>query len=78
MKRIARLLWVQSLFVVVAGCAAPALAQTTDSGSATLQGSVSGYVEVRAGGAATISTGGTITNNKIKGDRDQQPDDADH
>ncbi len=72
MKRIANLLGL-SLFVVVAVCAAPALAQTADSGSTTLQGSVSGYVEVRAGGAATISTGGTITNNKIKGDRLNSP-----
>lgn len=49
--------------------------QTTDSGSVTLQGSVSGYVEVRAGGPATISnnSGGGITNNKIKGDKLNNP-----
>ena len=45
----------------------------SNSGSITLQGTASGYVEVRAGGAATISTGGTITNNKIKGDRLSSP-----
>src|SRR5947207_11702410 len=52
-----------------------ASAQTTDTGSVTLQGSVSGYVEVRAGGAATISnnSGGGITNNKIKGDKLNNP-----
>ena len=43
--------------------------QTTDTGSVTLQGSVSGYVEIRAGGAATLvnNSGGGITNNKTKG-----------
>lgn len=50
-------------------------AQTTDSGSITLQGSVSGYVEVRAGGAATLAnnSGGGITNNKSKGDNLNNP-----
>lgn len=50
-------------------------AQTTDSGSVTLQGSVSGYVEVRAGGAATLTnnSGGGITNNKAKGDKLNTP-----
>ena len=73
MKRIVKIVLALSPFFIAAACATPALAQTTDAGSTTLQGSVSGYVEVRAGGAATISTGGTITNNKIKGDRLNSP-----
>lgn len=46
-------------------------AQTSDTGSVTMQGTASGYVEVRAGGAATLTnnSGGGITNNKIKGDK---------
>jgi hypothetical protein len=49
--------------------------QTSDSGAVTLQGSVSGYVEVRAGGPATLAnnSGGGITNNKIKGDKLNNP-----
>jgi hypothetical protein len=49
--------------------AANAKAQTVDTGIITLQGAVSGYVEIRAGGPATLvnSTGGGITNNKAKG-----------
>lgn len=49
--------------------AVTANAQASDSGSVSLQGTVSGYVEVRAGGAATLAnnSGGGITNNKIKG-----------
>jgi hypothetical protein len=41
----------------------------------TVQGSVSGYVEVRAGGAATLTnnSGGGITNNKNKGDKLDSP-----
>ena len=60
---------------IVALTAALANAQTTDSGSVTLQGSVSGYVEVRAGGAATLvnNSGGGITNNKVKGDKLNNP-----
>lgn len=52
-----------------------AQAQTSDTGSVTLQGTVSGYVEVRAGGAATLAnnSGGGITNNKIKGDNLNSP-----
>jgi len=73
MKRVVHFFLALSLFIVVALCAAPATAQVVDSGTATLQGSVSGYVEVRAGGAATISTGGTITNNKVKGDKLNSP-----
>jgi hypothetical protein len=44
-------------------------AQTLDSGTVTLQGNVSGYVEIRAGGPATLinNSGGGITNNKTKG-----------
>src|ERR1044071_5924635 len=59
------------LFTLLAS--AVASAQTNDTGSITLQGTVSGFVEVRAGGAATISGGGTITNNKNKGDRLNSP-----
>jgi hypothetical protein len=46
-----------------------ASAQTVDSGTVTLQGNVSGYVEIRAGGPATLinNSGGGITNNKSKG-----------
>lgn len=49
--------------------------QTLDSGTITLQGTVSGYVEVRAGGPATLvnALGGSISNNKIKGDRLDSP-----
>jgi hypothetical protein len=52
-----------------------ASAQTSDTGSFTLQGSASGYVEVRAGGPATLAnnSGGGITNNKIKGDKLNNP-----
>lgn len=52
-----------------------ASAQTSDTGSLTLQGNVSGYVEVRAGGPATLgnNSGGGITNNKIKGDKLNNP-----
>jgi hypothetical protein len=50
-------------------------AQTTDTGSVTVQGTASGYVEVRAGGAATLAnnSGGGITNNKAKGDKLNNP-----
>src|SRR5262245_53957788 len=60
-------------FIVAAGLSASA--QVTDSGTITLQGNVTGYVEVRAGGPATISgnSGGGITNNKVKGDRLNSP-----
>jgi hypothetical protein len=60
---------------IVAMSTAAAAAQTNDSGSVTLQGTVSGYVEVRAGGAATLTnnSGGGITNNKIKGDKLNNP-----
>lgn len=46
----------------------PAFAQS--SGTINLAGTVSGYVEVRAGGAAALTdnVGGGITNNKAKGD----------
>jgi hypothetical protein len=71
MKRVLRLLLALSLFLLIAS--ASASAQINDTGSATFQGSVSGYVEVRAGGAATVSAGGTITNNKVKGDRLNSP-----
>jgi hypothetical protein len=50
-----------------------ASAQSNDQGSISLQGTVSGFVEVRAGGTATISGGGTITNNKNKGDMLNSP-----
>jgi hypothetical protein len=45
----------------------------SNSGSINLQGTASGYVEVRAGGAASISGGGTISNNKVKGDKLDNP-----
>jgi hypothetical protein len=63
------------LIAIVAMSAAVGTAQTSDNGSVTLQGSVSGYVEVRAGGAATLTnnSGGGITNNKIKGDKLNNP-----
>ena len=66
MARLARLMFL----TVIIGCAATAQGQTTDSGTITLQGNVSGYVEVRAGGAAVLTnhSGGSITNNKVKGD----------
>lgn len=55
--------------------AALARAQASLSGTVTSGGTVSGYVEVRAGGVATLvnSSGGSITNNKIKGDRLNTP-----
>src|SRR5437867_79658 len=61
--------------VFVTAFAVAAFAQTSDSGTITLQGTVSGYVEVRAGGPATLvnNSGGGITNNKIKGDRLNSP-----
>ena len=63
------------LTAIVAVSSTVAAAQTSDSGSVTLQGTVSGYVEVRAGGAATLTnnSGGGITNNKIKGDKLNSP-----
>jgi hypothetical protein len=63
------------LIAVVSTSATMSAAQTSDSGSVTLQGTVSGYVEVRAGGAATLTnnSGGGITNNKIKGDKLNSP-----
>lgn len=55
--------------------AASVNAQTSDTGSITVQGTASGYVEVRAGGAATLTnnSGGGITNNKAKGDKLNTP-----
>lgn len=72
LTQIGRLLLLTAMVTITA---ALANAQTTDSGSVTLQGSVSGYVEVRAGGAATLAnnTGGGITNNKVKGDKLNTP-----
>jgi len=60
---------------VFAFTAVIAQAQTSDTGSVSIQGTVSGYVEVRAGGAATLAnnSGGGITNNKIKGDNLNNP-----
>jgi hypothetical protein len=57
------------LIAVLAFGAASANAQASDNGTVTMQAIVSGYVEVRAGGAATLvnNSGGGITNNKIKG-----------
>jgi hypothetical protein len=58
------------LAVMAAGLMTIAAAQQiTDAGTITLSGRVSGYVEVRAGGSATLTgnSGGSITNNKTKG-----------
>lgn len=70
--RIGRLLLLTAICTTTAVLAN---AQTADSGSVSLQGTVSGYVEVRAGGAATLAnnSGGGITNNKAKGDRLNNP-----
>ena len=72
LRQLARL-WL--LPAVLMFTAVIANAQATDNGSITLQGTVSGYVEVRAGGAATLAnnSGGGITNNKIKGDKLNNP-----
>jgi len=72
LTHIGRLLLLTSIVTITA---ALANAQTTDSGSVTLSGTVSGYVEVRAGGAATLAnnTSGGITNNKVKGDNLNNP-----
>jgi hypothetical protein len=72
---IKRMVTTAFLSAVLAASASVANAQTSDSGSITLQGSVSGYVEVRAGGAATLAnnSGGGITNNKVKGDKLDNP-----
>lgn len=66
-RQLARFTLLIATFTVTA---ALAQAQTSDTGTVTQSGIVSGYVEVRAGGAATLanSTGGSITSNKIKGD----------
>jgi hypothetical protein len=63
------------VFAALLAVSYPANAQTVDSGTVTLAGSVSGYVEVRAGGAATLTNnlGGGVTNNKAKGDRLNNP-----
>jgi hypothetical protein len=64
--RIGRSLLIASAIFLAA---ATTRAQTVDSGTVTLQGNVSGYVEIRAGGPATLvnNSGGGITNNKTKG-----------
>ncbi len=63
------------LTAVLTLTAALANAQSSDTGSISLQGTVSGYVEVRAGGAAILAnnSGGGITNNKVKGDKLNNP-----
>jgi hypothetical protein len=52
-----------------------AQAQTSDTGTVSTQATVSSYVELRAGGAASLvnSSGGSITNNKIKGNNLNTP-----
>lgn len=72
LRSITRILF---LAMPVAFAVASANAQTSDTGSMTVQGTASGYVEVRAGGAATLTnnSGGGITNNKIKGDKLNNP-----
>jgi hypothetical protein len=62
----------QAVFMALAAlvASAPAFAQqTVDTGSVGVSGTVSGYVEIRAGGAATLTgnSGGGITSNKTKG-----------
>src|SRR5688572_24864354 len=66
-RQLARFFLFISTFTVAA---ALAQAQVSDIGSVSQQATVSGYVEVRAGGAATLanSSGGSITSNKVKGD----------
>jgi hypothetical protein len=68
---------VRVLFCIIALTVTTVLAyaQTTDTGSVTITGTASGYVEVRAGGAATLvnNSGGSITNNKVKGDKLNTP-----
>ncbi|MCI0486987.1 MAG: hypothetical protein L0229_10345 [Blastocatellia bacterium] len=76
MTRLAkRLMKLILLAAALSTAALTAQGQTLDSGTITLQGTVSGYVEVRAGGPATLSgaLGGSISNNKIKGDRLDNP-----
>jgi hypothetical protein len=71
MKRTVRQLGRVSLLVsTFTLTTALAQAQLIDNGTVTQQATVSGYVEVRAGGAATLvnSSGGSITSNKVKGD----------
>jgi hypothetical protein len=65
-KQVARLAFALAIFAAFEAATA---AQSSDSGSITLQGNVSGYVEIRAGGAATLTgnSGGGINNNKSKG-----------
>jgi hypothetical protein len=69
---LARLIFVS---VVVVALSQTSSAQILDSGTITLSATVSGYVEVRAGGPASISgnSGGGIISNKIKGDRLNSP-----
>src|SRR5262249_40745854 len=70
--KLTQVAWVAA---IIALTAVLVQAQTSDSGSITLQGSVSGYVEVRAGGSATLThnSSGGITNNKNKGDKLNNP-----
>jgi hypothetical protein len=57
------------LAIVVGITASEASAQVTDSGSVSLSGAVSAFVEIRAGGAASLAgnSGGGITSNKSNG-----------
>lgn len=50
-------------------------AQVSDAGTINLQGNVTAYVEIRAGGAAALAgnVGGGISNNKAAGDRLDSP-----
>ncbi|MBF5043138.1 hypothetical protein FGE12_12135 [Aggregicoccus sp. 17bor-14] len=56
-----------SLALGLPGLAA-AQSQATDSGSVTLNARVSGYVDIAAGGPASVTTGGTVSVVKNKGD----------
>lgn len=55
--------------LVLLVCAQTAWAQRSDPGTVTLQATVSGYVDIAAGGAAALNgaSGGTITGNPNKG-----------
>jgi hypothetical protein len=73
MYRIANSLGRLPLLIFMLSILSVAAFAQSDSGTINLQGTVSGYVEVRAGGAASISGGGSISNNKVKGDRLDSP-----
>lgn len=69
MRKIQLLIKVLGLMVILAASSVFAIAQS-DTGSITVSGSASTFVEVRSGGNATLTgnSGGSITSNKTKGD----------